>query len=80
MEVSGVRSSCETIETNSSLRWSSSFCSVMSRSTTTTPTSFAVGPSMTGDTIEWRTLSPTLISSRSGCAAGSSQPRTRSNG
>ena len=51
MEVSGVRSSWLTTWTNSSLRSSSSFCSVTSRSTTATPAS-SPPRSETAETVE----------------------------
>ena len=77
IEVSGVRSSWETMETNSSLRCSSCFSEVMSRSTTTTPTNEPT-PSITGEMIECSTRSPTRTSSRIGSAPGAA--RIRSNG
>ncbi len=77
--VSGVRSSWLTMLTNSSLRSSSRFCSVMSRRTTTTPAS-ELSRSVTGETVECRVRSKICTSSRSVCAPPYSQPRTSSKG
>ncbi len=79
IDVSGVLSSWLMIETNSSLRCSCSFCSVTSRSTTTTPCSVP-DPSATGVMVDCTVRSKSCSSSRSTWAPPYSHPRTSSKG
>ncbi len=74
-----MRSSWLTMETNSSLRSSSIFCSVTSRSTTHTPRTVPRA-SFTGVTVHWMWRSKSSTSSSSTCEPLYSQPRMSSEG